>query len=287
MEENKAKFLKILFNKGETVCVSDCKGGYHSVSQSFDNIVLISPKEEKEPRAIQEEDINLIAINPISGYRRDENVTSYRSFLIEIDDGELQEQLSYVKQMGMPYSACVFSGNKSLHFLITLDEDLPTYELYYDIAEWILAIMEKADSVTKNPSRSIRYPNNIRKDGKKLKQSLVEINDRIPMYELAKWLRQWEHLNPAEIRKRKKSKTTRKVNGIPRWILDKIVNGIDESRGRNNEWFFIAMELAKAGYTDEQMIELAEQYFTPERDFTQREWETIMKSAYKRHLRQV
>lgn len=287
MKETSVEFLKLLFNEGEQICVSDCKGGYHSISQDLDkNIVLVSPKEEKEPRAIKEDDINLIAINPIQGWRRDENVTAFRTFLVEVDDGSLPQQLNYIKDMGMPYSACVFSGNKSLHFAITLDQDLPTYDLYYDVAEWILNIMDKADRVTKNPSRSIRFPNNRRKDGKKLLQALVEIKGRVKYTELAKWLQKYPQHNPAEKRKYKKHTTTKTIGGIPAWVLIKLREGIDESKGRNNEWFSIAMELAKVGYTDEEMIESFSQFFIPERDFSQREWETIMKSAYKRYLRQ-
>lgn len=287
MKETSVEFLKLLFNEGEQICVSDCKGGYHSISQDLDkNIVLVSPNEEKEPRAIKEDDINLIAINPIQGWRRDENVTAFRTFLVEVDDGSLPQQLNYIKDMGMPYSACVFSGNKSLHFAITLDQDLPTYDLYYDVAEWILNIMDKADRVTKNPSRSIRFPNNRRKDGKKLLQALVEIKGRVKYTELAKWLQKYPQHNPAEKRKYKKNTTTKTIGGIPAWVLIKLREGIDESKGRNNEWFSIAMELAKVGYTDEEMIESFSQFFIPERDFSQREWETIMKSAYKRYLRQ-
>lgn len=288
MKESSMEFLKLLFNEGEQICVSDCKGGYHSISQDLDKeIVLVSPKEDKMPRTIKEDDINLIAINPINGWRRDDNVTAFRTFLVEVDDGELPEQLAYIKNMKMPFSACVFSGNKSLHFAITLDQDLPTYELYYDVAEWILNIMNKADPMTKNPSRSIRFPNNKRKDGRKLTQALVEMNGRVKYTDLAKWLQQYPEHNPAEIRKHKKVTSTKNIGGIPAWVLLKLREGIDESRGRNNEWFSIAMELAKAGYTDDQMVEYTQEFFTPERDFGQREWETIMRSAYKRYLRQL
>ncbi|WP_214676866.1 hypothetical protein, partial [Escherichia coli] len=85
-----------------------------------------SPKEDKDVRFIKEDRINLIAINPIKGWRRDDQVTAFRTFLIELDDGSLEEQSKYVKEMDMPFTACIFSGNKSLHFAITLDQDLPT-----------------------------------------------------------------------------------------------------------------------------------------------------------------
>ena len=107
--------------------------------------------------------INMLAINPIEGFRRDKNVTAFRSFLVELDDGKLSEQMKYVKNKNMPYSACVFSGGKSLHFVITLEEPLPSLNLYKQISKWILNVMDKADSQTSNPSRSVRFPGNLRR----------------------------------------------------------------------------------------------------------------------------
>ena len=87
MTKISSDFLGLLFNPGETICVSPNKFGYHSVPlTSIDQgIHLISPREDKAPITIAEKDINLVAINPINGFRRDANVTSFRSFLVEVD----------------------------------------------------------------------------------------------------------------------------------------------------------------------------------------------------------
>lgn len=287
MRDCTRKVIDLFFNKGETICVSHNDYGYHSIpiDSLSGAIEQVSPREDREPEYINEEDICLMSINPINGFRRDENVTAFRSFMVEIDDGPLADQKKYIDESGLPYSICVFSGNKSLHFGIVLDQDIPSEQIWRDIAEWILNILSKADPMTKNPTRSIRFPNNVRPNGKKQLQKLIEFNGRVKYTELAKWLRKYPHKNPAEIRKKEKPKTIRTINGIPEWVLDKLQNGIDESRGRNNEWFSIAMELAKAGYDDETMINYCEEFFTPERDFPLSEWKTIMKHAYKRFLR--
>lgn len=289
MKQNIRDFLNLFFNQGENVCVSHNGFGYRSVEQKDLEAGLIeqvSPNEKIRPETITDNDITLISMNPVDGWRRDENVTAYRTFMVEMDDGTLEEQLKYVNESGLPYSYCCFSGNKSLHFGIVLDEDLPSYELWVDVAEWILNIMDKADPMTKNPTRSIRFPDTLRKDGKKKVQQLVHMGERISHNKLAKFLNKFPEKNPSEIRKTQRPKSIgMTINGIPKWVVDKLENGIDESKGRNNEWFSIAMELAKAGYDDNQMIDYCEGFFEPERDFSLREWKDILSHAYKRHAR--
>jgi len=290
MKQSSKDFLNLFYNEGENVCVSHNGYGYHSVEQKALEAGLIeqlSPNEKIKPETITDNDITLMSINPVDGWRRDENVTHYRSFMVEMDDGTLEEQKKYIDESGLPYSYCCFSGNKSLHFGIVLDEDLPTYDLWVDIAEWILNILDKADPMTKNPTRSIRFPDSQRKDGKGNKvQQLIYMGERTSHNKLAKFLNKHPEKNPAEIRKRRKPKSIgMSVNGIPKWVVDKLEHGIDESNGRNNEWFSIAMELAKAGFDGESMIEYCEGFFEPERDFSLREWKEIMTHAYKRTMR--
>ena len=111
MRECTHKVLDLFFKPNETICVSHNDYGYHSVEQNSlsGTIEQISPKEDRDPEYITEKDICLMAINPINGFRRDENVTAYRSFMVELDDGPLSEQMEYVKNSGLPYSVCVFS----------------------------------------------------------------------------------------------------------------------------------------------------------------------------------
>lgn len=280
------KLLNLLFNPGETICVSPSQLGYHSIDQGVifnGGFKLVPPPDayNKNEYFWDFKDIQLVAINPINGFRRDENVTAFRSFLVELDDGALEEQFRYVKESGLPWSCCVFSGSKSLHFAITLDEDLPDEDTYRMFAEWILKIMSKADQKTKNPSRSIRFAGNIRKEtGKEMK--LIEIRNKIPLADLMSWLSSHPDKDPRlDIVKRDYS-ITPSLDGVPIWVWNKLRNGIDESKGRNNEWFGIAMEFCKAGYSYEDIVDSIQEYFSPDRDFKLREWKTIIKSAYKR-----
>jgi hypothetical protein len=280
------KLIELLFNEGETVCVSPNKLGYHSISQDMvwgENIKLQPPPEafDSTVRWCHRKDIQLIAINPISGFRRDENVTAFRSFLIELDDGGLKDQFDYIKSIGLPYSVCIFSGSKSLHFAVTLNEDLPDEDTYRLYSEWLLRVVSRADQKTKNPSRSIRFAGNLRREtGKEMK--IVDFRGRIPLADLMYFLSKHPDKDPRLEYVKRSVEVTAEVNGVPDWIWRKLASGIDESKGRNNEWFGIFMEFAKAGYDYESMVNILEEYFTPERDFTRREWKTIAKSACKR-----
>jgi hypothetical protein len=285
MTETTQNFLKLLFNEGETISVSPHVGGYHSVEQSALNgdIHLIPPDEEKPPITIKEKDINLIAINPIKGYRRDENVTAFRTFLIENDKGTLEEQKKYIDESGIPYSACVFSGNKSLHFAIVLAEDLPSESVWRWFNQWILNILTKVDQQVKNPSRSIRFPGNMRRDGKKLMQSLVVMNGRIKQEDFFRWIYKYENLKPAKEKKFVQGSIYHNnidASKVPEDIVDLLKGQITESR--NDTWFYVACRLAKVGFDIQHTVSYLEQFFQEDRDFKRREWETCIKSAYKR-----
>ena len=200
-----------------------------------------------------------------------------------MDDDTLPKQLKYVKDMEMPYSACVYSGSKSLHFAITLDQDLPSYEIYYYYATWILNVMDKADKNTKNPSRSIRMAGAMRETGRE--QKLVQIFDRISLSTLNAWLSNFEKMRPKNFFAEKREKVERPESGradlIPTWVMFELDNGIDTSRGRNSRWFQLASEFGKAGFSEEETVNFLDEYFTPEYDFKKAEWLIAVRSGVK------
>ena len=285
MTEMSSNFLKLLFNPGETICVSSNKFGYHSVEQSAldGEICLISPNEEVAPLTVLEKDITLVAINPIKGYRRDEKVTAFRSFLVEIDTGTLEEQKKYIEGSGMPFSACVFSGNKSLHYAIVLDTDLPDISAWRFYNNWILKILTQADQQVKNPSRSIRFPGNKRKDGKQLIQALVGNKGRVKYDDFLTWVYSHPDKKPVKEKPMKLDSTYQgmpDVTKIPKYIVKQLHDGITENR--NETWFNIACKIAELGFEINGAMSYLERYFQEESDFKRREWEVCIRSAYKR-----
>jgi hypothetical protein len=280
------QLLDLLFREGEEICVSHDEFGYHSVPLThldYETIELVSPSDKVENKIISTSEIKLVALNPTKGFRRDENVTSFRNFLVEVDDMPLQDQLTYVGVMNLPYSACVFSGNKSLHFAICLEDSLPSYNTYYYYANWILNVMQKADQKTKNPTRSIRFPGAIR-NGKE--QKLVSLRPRITVAELTAWLSQYEGLKPTgfgDSSEKRALIADRNLmpKQLPGWVMEKVVGGVDKSKGRNLEWFKIGSEFGKVGYYAEDAIEFLDAYFVSEYDFKRSEWIVAIKSGIK------
>lgn len=282
MNPNGQRLLDILFDSNEEICITPNKFGYMSIplSEIYSNSFILSPQTEKQrPVMCRPEDIMLVSINPIKGARRDENVTAYRSFMVELDSGNLSEQFQYVKNKNMPYSVCVFSGGKSLHFGITLTKPLPSYEVWHFYAEWILSVMDKADQQTKNPSRGIRMAGNFR-DGNEMK--LIDVNERIELETLTNWLSKHPELAPKPQEKRQIVDTDVDLLALPSWVQAELELGIDTSKGRNNRWFAIAYECGLLGWNEDDTISILGMYFEEERDFTKREWETAIKSGIRK-----
>lgn len=298
MDKTGQELLKMMFRPGETVCVSPNKYGYHSLPLEealSDKIVTLVPTQESCAKRNIEwcienfdsshtNNLTLVALNPIKGWREDLNCTAYRNFLIEMDYGPIPEQMAYAKKIELPYSAVVFSGNKSLHFLISLDTDLPKYEVYYLLAEWTLAIANAADQQTKNPSRQIRIPGAYREPGKK--QLIVEQRGPTSLKDFSAWLAKHPNAKPKKPERRIVSEIEDFTKLKP-WVQSKLaqiklnLSSVGSKQGRNAEWFAIACEFALAGYDEDYTVDKLSGYFSPDRDFKEKEWKTSIKSAFK------
>ena len=238
MTEEQKQFMEVMFNPGESVSVSSGKYSAHSIRQEDINGWIEMRTPEKHFK-IHEDRIESICINPVDGWKRDENITEFRNFMFEFDDGPLEQQFKYVVDSGLPYSACVFSGNKSLHFALCMTQGYSEVIWRY-INQWILNILSAADQQNKSPSRALRFPGNVRK-GKK-KQELLKLKGRVSQIQLDNWL--VKHLD----KKPKVEKPPIKNYGtiiseadIPPYIHDMLV-ALDSGTqpDRNVSWFKIA-----------------------------------------------
>ena len=282
MHETGIKLLNLMFRENEAVCVSPNKYGYHSMPLSSAVAgmpSLVSPNSEIEIQKVNSDDLLLVALNPIQGFRQDGNCTAFRNFLLELDYGELSAQIEYVKRLGIPYSASIFSGNKSIHFLISLSEDLPNENIYRKFSKWILNIATAADQNTSNPSRSIRIPGVVRPETGK-KQELIGFNGSVNIAGLVLWLNQYPDCQPKE-REKKTISDKPDLDKVPRWVQSLLQNGLDPTKGRNLQWFSISCEYTLSGFSESDIVDILSMYFVPERDFTEREWLTTIQSAVK------
>lgn len=288
MHEDGQQILELMFLAGETVCVSNSKFGYHS--QPLEKVLsgpitLVPPLVDSktlEEQLIQcdSSELIMVALNPVEGYRRDQNVNKYRNFLIELDVGTTDDQMAYIKRSQLPYSAMIFSGNKSVHTLISLDQDIPNEKAYRRIAEWILNVLPLADQNIKNPSRSIRIPGAEREPGKF--QQLFEFKGKVTTKELAEWLKKHEVCKPKERKKRKVS-GEQDISAIPGWVITKLENakGGFPGIGRNSGWFQLACEFYNYGFDEDKTVEIFEKYFEEDHDFKEKEFLSAIAQGYK------
>src|ERR1700677_3725273 len=104
------KFLSQLFSINEFTCFSiDHYGTYISQMDEYgpyDAFFSVNPMDPTKTRA-------------------DYSVVKYRNILIEMDKIPLDQQDQHISEIGMPYSTAVFSGKKSVHYIISLEQELP------------------------------------------------------------------------------------------------------------------------------------------------------------------
>lgn len=178
-------FYTTLFDTNEGMCFSDTPKGTrvrtYIIPAAFVSINPLHPYEDKNPT----EDYHSAKI----GRRADHNVSAYRNILIEMDKTPLEEQVQHMRTIELPFSTQVFSGNKSYHFIISLETPLQTRKEYNRLVARVYKAVgdDKVDQACKNPSRFTRAPGYIRTDTTKA-QELVAVNGRISNERLEQWL---------------------------------------------------------------------------------------------------
>lgn len=283
MKDLKA-LLDLMFEPEDEVSVSNSQWGYHSMPQSSvlsGEVSLVSPSQKVKTKKVKTDKLIFLCLNAVKGWRRDDCITSCRTFLWEVDVGTLSSQREYIRSLGIPCSAAIYSGNKSIHYITVLDEpvDIKTYRLLF---KWVNNIGTLIDWQCGNPSRSVRIPGAIRPDTNK-KQMLIEIGNRVKLDDLMAYLNKYEHLRPREREETKNDLTSENdYDKLSEWARKQFKDGIDFSKGtRNLTWFSLACDLAKSGYSENETVEILEQYFVEEYDFKYKEFITAINSGHK------
>lgn len=156
-----AKFLATLFEPSELVCVSrDAYGTF------------LSGQYDVHPDSV------FFSINPLHTSRADANVTCFRNILLEIDSLPLSAQREYLDGLKIPYTSVVYSGSKSMHFIISLDNPCSTKEEYDTLVKRLHKLASKVDPTSKNASRFSRFPGAKRIATGKV-QELVFLGNRV------------------------------------------------------------------------------------------------------------
>ncbi len=178
-------FLASVFRPEETVCITNA-------SEELDGRVVITDKgtfwtvekwqkeftKKPKPRKLDGKAGAWVRINPqlpddLSG--SDAGVADFRNCLIEFDraDMPLEQQWAAIKQSGLPVSALLTSGGKSLHAWIKVEaSNLEEFRRRRDFLYEYLGDL-KPDQANKNPSRFSRLPGVLRGE---VEQRLLALN---------------------------------------------------------------------------------------------------------------
>jgi hypothetical protein len=193
---NEVYFLSLLFDPGEATCFSETPRG---ITISNNTSIMYNLEEKKDfPPCF-------FSINPmkLGETRCDAAVTKYRNILVEMDKMVLDLQDQYISEIDMPYSTAVFSGKKSIHYIISLEEPLQDEQVYRNLVRRVYRAVGDSyvDHSCKNPSRFSRFPGHLRADTG-FEQNLLAIKNRVSLSTLEVWLEKrgapveeiWENL---------------------------------------------------------------------------------------------
>lgn len=226
------RFYEVLFDPGEMICKS---------KDLFETAV--------SPVHLQDYSKLFFVINPLKEKRSDANVTSLRNILLEFDSGTISEQQKMLQESGLPYSTLVFSGGKSLHAIISLTEPIATQMYYRSVAKAIYKKFPLADPKVFNPSRFSRAPGAMRDNG--IEQALLEVKERVPLTALLAWIGPiaLQNYAPEHVSEMLGSRA------LPVRVSAFLKYGAPEGL-RNSTLFINACEMFRAGYNEEEIVNL-------------------------------
>jgi hypothetical protein len=237
-------FIEVLFDREDSTCYSETPRG-----------IEVGDAHHPFNHSRKDAFFSINAMNP-GKTRADSSVIKYRNILIEIDKISVEHQQAHILGMELPYSTAVFSGSKSVHYIISLEEPLSDEQAYRAIVKRVYKAVgnDLVDQSCKNPSRFSRLPGHIRTDTG-LEQKLLGIRGRVPNATLETWLvsrgapieEAWENLT---IEKRSRFKNYNRLYGATKNFL---MFGTKENW--NQKLFKAAADLCRCGYNEEEAKE--------------------------------
>ncbi|MBO4726544.1 MAG: hypothetical protein J5598_03025 [Clostridia bacterium] len=139
----------------------------NSFSTSGDVYVRLNDSFEPDPKG------NRISINPLSDAHRTDTYTTCKNvqrknLMFEFDHKTYEEQLAILDKVKPIISRAVFTGNKSIHFIVTLDKNVTSEERYRQIWDWYNEhyFEGEADPGTRSSHVYTRVPGCLNANGK-------------------------------------------------------------------------------------------------------------------------
>jgi RecA-family ATPase len=205
LEDGFRSFAMACFQPGEFVAIAPAGEGDDGAAVPKRGVTL--PLEDWLARVEKKGGIDrcfttalglFVRINPMKkNGARNEDVASFRHVLVEFDRNEAGEaipkeaQYGAILASGMPVSAVIDSGNKSLHAWVRIDApDAKEYGRRIEVVwKWFEGL--SLDKQNKNPSRLSRCPDGWRTvAGEKHQQRLLALHVGAKSWD------EWEQLNP-------------------------------------------------------------------------------------------
>jgi hypothetical protein len=203
-------------------------------------------------------------INPLrdpAGKVSLENIACYRNILIEFDRSTLAQQAKkYEERYRLPYTTKTFSGSKSLHYIISLEEPVTLAE--YQLLNVVLhAVLVTCDTSTKNPNRLSRTAGQVRKDKNK-EQTLLGTGERIAYKKLMNhlafmapmvYVRAFQNFQSAELEKARREAapiiTKDDMTPLLGWVQYMLKTGKYDGTSRHAALVRVASALNGEGYS--------------------------------------
>lgn len=227
---------------------------------------LIGFKREPGHKPTANEGSEFFCINPLLNYRdgaSNANIAQHRNFLLESDTLSLRAQKVFLEdKMRVPFATKTFSGSKSYHYIIALEEAVSAdkYAEYWSFLKYLLD--GKIDPSCSNPSRLSRTPGVVRKSTGK-KQRLVAVGKPISVSELEQWLYggpnagKWYTYNAIEVPRMQaeRAKIAEEAGSgeLAEWLRGFRADLVSEGK-RHHVLMAMACSLVSTGYADREQF---------------------------------
>ncbi len=207
-------------------------------------------------------------LNPLRDLRSafDANIAAFQNILLELDWRGLSSQEKQVEQfLGLPFTMKTYSGGKSLHYVVSLQEPVKLEE-WRDMVNFLLFAVKKADPKCKNPARLTRTPNVLR-DGE-TKQTLLHCEPApIPSQQFRDWLKSGHMLTERvayeakleheRIVRAAQRAVAKELGEPPRWVTELLLDPTKKAiqGSRHATIVNVAVTLYSLGFDLESYIE--------------------------------
>jgi len=188
-----AETLRVLFREGETVRI--CRDAKQWQRADFLDRESLIKQMDAGLLGANKTNGALIGLNPRKEKDgTDKGCSAFRHLLLEADKLSVEQQWAILRASGLPISAVIHSGNKSLHAWVRLDAE--TKEDFDAKAKKVfsLNLLRDFDAATKNAGRLARLPAVAR--GEKV-QKVIALN--IGAESFSEWEKTLPQIEPEQI----------------------------------------------------------------------------------------